>query len=87
VSNTASAALMVPIFMGVGQALGLPGALLAAAIAVAASCAFMLPVATPPNALVFATGQVPANDMMRVGWWLNLASLMAITVLVWLLLA
>lgn len=86
VSNTASAALMVPIFMGVGQALGLPPALLAAAIAVAASCAFMLPVATPPNALVFATGAVPASDMMRVGWWLNLLCVVAITALsAWLL--
>lgn len=86
VSNTASAALMVPIFVGVGQALGLPPALLAAAIAVSASCAFMLPVATPPNALVFATGEVPAKDMMRVGWWLNLASVAAITALSWVLL-
>lgn len=81
VSNTASAALMVPIFIGVAQALGLPPALLATAIAVAASCAFMLPVATPPNALVFATGAVPASDMMRVGWWLNLTCVAAITAL------
>ncbi len=87
VSNTASAALMVPIFLGVGQALGLPPALLAAAIAVSASCAFMLPVATPPNALVFATGEVPASDMMRVGWWLNLGSVVVITALSWFLIA
>lgn len=59
VSNTASAALLVPIFLGVAGALGLPPPLFAAAIAVSASCAFMLPVATPPNAIVYATEQVP----------------------------
>ncbi len=72
VSNTASAALLVPIFLGVAASLGLPPALLATAIAVSASCAFMLPVATPPNALVFATGQVPQATMLRCGLVLNL---------------
>ncbi|WP_298831926.1 DASS family sodium-coupled anion symporter [uncultured Piscinibacter sp.] len=72
VSNTASAALLVPIFIGVASALGLPPALLAAAIAVSASCAFMLPVATPPNAIVFATELVPQATMMRCGLVLNL---------------
>ena len=71
VSNTASAALLVPIFLGVASALGLSPTLLAAAIAVAASCAFMLPVATPPNAIVFGTGAVPAATMMRCGLLLN----------------
>jgi sodium-dependent dicarboxylate transporter 2/3/5 len=78
VSNTASAALMIPIFMGVGPALGLSGPLLAVAIAVSASCAFMLPVATPPNALVFATQLVPQADMMRCGLVLNFVCIGAI---------
>jgi len=80
VSNTASAALMVPIFLGVAQVLGLPAPLLAAAIAVAASCAFMLPVATPPNAIVFATDQVPQATMMRCGLVLNLVCITVIVV-------
>mgnify|MGYP006140442173 FL=1 len=80
VSNTASAALMVPIFLGVAQALGLPAPLLAAAIAVAASCAFMLPVATPPNAIVFATNEVPQATMMRCGMVLNLVCIAVIVV-------
>ena len=86
VSNTASAALLVPIFLGVAQAMGLPGALLAVAIAVSASCAFMLPVATPPNAIVYATDQVPQTTMMRCGFWLNLVCIGAITLAttVWL---
>jgi sodium-dependent dicarboxylate transporter 2/3/5 len=78
VSNTASAALLVPIFLGVAQALGLPAPLLAAAIGVAASCAFMLPVATPPNAIVFATDAVPQATMMRCGLVLNLVCIGAI---------
>ena len=86
VSNTASAAMLIPIFLGVAQAMGLPGALLAVAIAVSASCAFMLPVATPPNALVFATDRVPQATMMRCGFVLNLACIgvIALTATVWL---
>lgn len=79
VSNTASAALLVPIFVGVATALGLPPPLFAAAIAVSASCAFMLPVATPPNAIVYATDQVPQTTMMRCGLALNIVCIAAIT--------
>lgn len=79
VSNTASAALLVPIFLGVAVSLGLPPPLFAAAIAVSASCAFMLPVATPPNAIVYATEQVPQSIMMRCGLVLNLMCIAAIT--------
>ncbi len=79
VSNTASAALLVPIFMGLATALGLPPPLFAAAIAVSASCAFMLPVATPPNAIVFGSGQVTQATMMRCGLVLNLMCIAVIT--------
>jgi sodium-dependent dicarboxylate transporter 2/3/5 len=80
VSNTASAALLVPIFMGVGASLGLSPPLLAAAIAVSASCAFMLPVATPPNAIVYATELVSQPTMMRCGLVLNLVCIAVITI-------
>lgn len=79
VSNTASAALLVPIFLSVGAPLGLPPPLMAAPSAVAASCAFMLPVATPPNAMVFATEKVPQGTMMRCGLVLNLVCIAIIT--------
>lgn len=79
VSNTASAALLVPIFLGVAASMGLPPPLFAAAIAVSASCAFMLPVATPPNAIVFATEQVPQTTMMRCGLALNGVCIVVIT--------
>lgn len=72
VSNTASAALLVPLFMTVAIELQLPPAGIAVVIALCASCAFMLPVATPPNAIVFSSGLVPQKQMMRAGLVLNL---------------
>ncbi|MED5505755.1 MAG: DASS family sodium-coupled anion symporter, partial [Pseudomonadota bacterium] len=72
-SNTASAALLVPVFATIAEALGLSPVILSALIAVAASCAFMLPVATPPNAIVFATGHIKQKEMMRIGMVLNVA--------------
>jgi sodium-dependent dicarboxylate transporter 2/3/5 len=81
VSNTASAALLLPIFLPMAATLGLPPPAAAAAIAVAASCAFMLPVATPPNAIVYATERVPQAQMMRCGFWLNLVCIGAIVAL------
>lgn len=81
VSNTASAALLVPVVLPLAAALGLPPAAAAAAVALAASCAFMLPVATPPNAIVFATEQVTQSQMMRCGLVLNLVCIGAIAAL------
>ncbi len=72
VSNTASTALLVPLFMTVAIDLHLPPAGIAVVIALCASCAFMLPVATPPNAIVFSSGFVPQKQMMRAGLLLNL---------------
>ena len=82
VSNTASAALLIPIFISLSTALGLDPRLLAIAIAISASCAFMLPVATPPNAIVYATNLVPQGVMMRTGFILNLLCIAVITVIV-----
>lgn len=82
VSNTASAALLIPIVMGMAPALGLQAPGLAVAVALAASCAFMLPVATPPNAIVFGSGQLAQKDMMRCGLVLNAMATSALTALV-----
>ena len=82
VSNTASAALLVPLFMPVALAVGADSSAAALIIGVAASCAFMLPVATPPNALVFGTGFVPQQTMMRAGIWLNVLAALLLGVLV-----
>jgi sodium-dependent dicarboxylate transporter 2/3/5 len=83
-SNTASAALLVPVFATIAEALGLSPVILSALIAVAASCAFMLPVATPPNAIVFGTGHIKQQEMMRIGMVLNIACIGALTLFAWL---
>jgi sodium-dependent dicarboxylate transporter 2/3/5 len=83
-SNTASAALLVPVFAGVAEALGLSPIVLSVLIAIAASCAFMLPVATPPNAIVFSTGHIEQSEMMRVGIYLNLACIIILSLFAWL---
>lgn len=66
-SNTASSALLVPVFVSIAEAMNLPATVLAALISIAASCAFMLPVATPPNAIVFGSGYLQQKQMMRAG--------------------
>ncbi|MCW9732503.1 DASS family sodium-coupled anion symporter [Avibacterium sp. 20-15] len=84
-SNTASAALLVPIFISIAQSLGMPELGLALIIGLGASCAFMLPVATPPNAIVFGTGEVKQREMIRAGILLNLISVFVIGTLAYLL--
>ena len=71
-SNTATAALLIPLFISVAVPLQVSPVVMAVLIAVGASCAFMLPVATPPNAIVFASGLIRQREMMRVGLRLNL---------------
>jgi len=83
-SNTASAALLVPVFAAIAESLGIPAVILSALIAVAASCAFMLPVATPPNAIVYGSGYVAQRDMMRAGFWINLSCIAVISGYAWM---
>ena len=77
-SNTASAALLVPIFISIAQSLGIPEIGLALIIGLGASCTFMLPVATPPNAIVFGTGCVEQKEMVRAGFVLNIVCVLVI---------
>jgi solute carrier family 13 (sodium-dependent dicarboxylate transporter), member 2/3/5 len=78
-SNTATAAALVPIVSAVAPGLGLHPLALAVPVALAASLAFMLPVATPPNAIVFGSGYIEMPDMMRTGLRLNLISIVIVT--------
>jgi sodium-dependent dicarboxylate transporter 2/3/5 len=71
-SNTATASLLLPVLAAVAPALGVPALSLLATAAMAASFAFMLPVATPPNAVVFGSGLVSVPTMARAGLLLNL---------------
>ncbi|HMP61554.1 MAG TPA: anion permease, partial [Phenylobacterium sp.] len=81
-SNTASAALLVPVFAVIGERMGLPPAVLVLMIGLAASCAFMLPVATPPNAIVYGAGHITIGQMVRAGLWLNLIGAAVISLVV-----
>ena len=83
-SNTATAATLVPILAAVAPALGIPSLRLVIAATLAASCAFMLPVATPPNAIIFGSGRVSQQQMARAGVWLNLLALLPIAAVAYL---
>jgi sodium-dependent dicarboxylate transporter 2/3/5 len=74
-SNTAAAAIAIPILAAIAPSLNLHPLELIFPATLACSCGFMLPVATPPNALVFASGYVPMREMIRVGFWLDLTSI------------
>jgi sodium-dependent dicarboxylate transporter 2/3/5 len=80
-SNTAIAAMAMPLLAGIAAGLGQPPLLLMRVAALGTSMAFCLPVATPPNALVFATGRVTVPQMVRAGVWMNLGAMLVITVL------
>ena len=80
-SNTASTAALVPILASLAPGLGVSPLALAVPAALAASFAFMLPVATPPNAVVFGSGRVHIRDMIWSGIWLNLIGIVVISVL------
>lgn len=80
-SNTASAALLVPIFISIAEALNMNPLGLSLIIGLGASCAFMLPVATPPNAIAYGTGMVNQRDMIRAGFVLNVFSIIFISLI------
>jgi sodium-dependent dicarboxylate transporter 2/3/5 len=80
-SNTATATMAMPVIAGAAVGLGVDPILPMAAAALAASMAFMLPVSTPPNAMVFASGYITIPQMARAGFLLNVASIVLITLL------
>lgn len=82
-SNTATTATFIPILAALGPVFDLHPYMLIVPAAIAASCAFMLPVATPPNAIIFGSGHVTIQQMIRAGFWLNLMGVVLITMLVY----
>ena len=84
-SNTASAAALLPIVASVAVGLGQNPFVLVVPVALAASCAFMLPVATPPNAVVYGSGVLTIPDMARAGLLLNVLFVVLITGVTYLL--
>jgi len=84
-SNTATASMLLPLVAGIAAAAGHDAFAPMVATALAASFAFMLPVATPPNAIVFASRRLTIVQMARAGLWMNLLGILMICILVWLL--
>jgi sodium-dependent dicarboxylate transporter 2/3/5 len=84
-SNTAVAAMMLPVAASLAAAVGEPPLTLMLVATLAASTGFALPIATPPNAIVFGSGQVSTRDMARAGLILDAIAIVLVTLVVWLL--
>ena len=84
-SNTATISLSLPIMASLSQAIGVHPLLLLIPTTLAASCAFMLPVSTPPNAIVYGSGRVPIMKMVVAGVWLDIISVFLLTLFVYTL--
>ena len=84
-SNTATAQVMLPIMANLGQAAGIHPLLLMLPATVSASLGFMLPVGTPPNAIVFASGHIELKQMIRTGLILNLIGVVLVTAAMFLI--
>lgn len=82
-SNLATTAMLLPILAPVAASLDVNPFILIVATTTAASCAFMLPVATPPNAVVFGSGYLRIYDMMKAGFWMNIISILILSIMVY----
>ena len=85
-SNLATTAMLLPVLVSLASALGVHPYLLLVGATLAASCAFMLPVATPPNAVVFGSGYLKIEDMVKKGFWMNIISIILLTLIVYFIL-
>lgn len=85
-SNLATTAMLLPILAPMAMAFDLHPYMIMVSVTISASCAFMLPVATPPNAVVFGSGYLRIPDMMRAGIWMNLLSIVLVTLVTYYLL-
>ncbi|MEW4922239.1 DASS family sodium-coupled anion symporter [Algibacter sp. 2305UL17-15] len=82
-SNLATTAMLLPVLVSLASVIGGHPYLLLVGATVAASCAFMLPVATPPNAVVFGSGYLKIEDMVKKGFWMNIISIILLTLIVY----
>ena len=79
-SNLATTATLLPVMGAIAVQAGVPPIVLTVPITIAASCAFMLPVATPPNAIVFSTGVITIPQMVKAGFFLNLIGVAIVSI-------
>ncbi len=77
-SNTATATMIMPVLAALALALNVHPFILMMPAAMAANCAFMLPVGTPPNAIIFATGKITIPEMVKAGFWINMFAIVMI---------
>lgn len=85
-SNLATTAMLLPVLAPMAISIDIHPFVLMVGAAVAASCAFMLPVATPPNAVVFGSGYLRIPDMVKKGFVMNLVSIILLTLFVYFIL-
>ena len=85
-SNLATTAMLLPILTPLAESFNIHPLIIMTGTTIAASCAFMLPVATPPNAVVFGSGYLSVSDMAKKGFVLNIISILLITLFVYFLL-
>ncbi len=85
-SNLATTAMLLPVLAPLSMAIDIHPFILMVAATIAASCAFMLPVATPPNAVVFGSGYLKIIDMVKAGFWMNILSILILSLIVYFLL-
>lgn len=79
-SNMATTAMLLPVLVSLAVIVDIHPYILLVSATLAASCAFMLPVATPPNAVVFGSGYLKIEDMVKAGIWMNIISILIITI-------
>ncbi|MGD1958646.1 MAG: SLC13 family permease [Fulvivirga sp.] len=80
-SNVALVTIFIPVIIGVAGGLGINPLYLVIPATIASSCAFMMPISTPPNAIVFASGHIKIRDMMRAGVLLNIVSILILVLI------
>ena len=85
-SNMATAAMLLPVLVTISLAISVHPYFLLIGATLAASCAFMLPISTPPNAVVFGSGLLKIKDMFQKGVWMNLISIIIISLVVYFIL-
>ncbi|WP_211358936.1 SLC13 family permease [Nesterenkonia populi] len=81
-SNTAVSNMLIPVSVGLGLGMGVDPFAIMAIVALTSTCAFMLPISTPPNAAVFSSDHLSMDDMVKAGFWMNIAAIIMISVFV-----
>lgn len=79
-SNVALVTVLLPIVFSIANQMGADPLILTIPVTLAASCAFMMPISTPPNAIVYSSGQISVSQMMRAGIWMNLLAVVIIVI-------